>query len=206
MKKFGPVIAGVILIAVIALFGWLYFADYLEREKPSIRTDQTLVSVGKQKNIGIEYTDNRSGLSIIRVEITQEDQTRLIAEEMLSKRGTSKKLLPVTIDAAVLKLKNGPAVITLSAEDHALIKNRSVMTIPVQIDTIPPQIYPLNPLNYVNRAEPGSLFTEPPNRRPSMAFMSTTCFSPDTTFFFRGNPSVWFFSRCRLTAQTVGPA
>ncbi len=195
MKKFGPVIAGVILIAVIALFGWLYFADYLEREKPSIRTDQTLVSVGKQKNIGIEYTDNRSGLSIIRVEITQEDQTRLIAEEMLSKRGTSKKLLPVTIDAAVLKLKNGPAVITLSAEDHALIKNRSVMTIPVQIDTIPPQIYPLNPLNYVNQGGTGFIVYRTSKPAPVNGVYVNDVFFPGYNLLLQGKPvSVVFFA------------
>ena len=60
MKKFGPVIAGVILIAVIALFGWLYFADYLEREKPSIRTDQTLVSVrSEERRVGKECRSRR---------------------------------------------------------------------------------------------------------------------------------------------------
>ena len=195
MKKFGPVIAGVIVIAVIAVIGLLYFADYLEREKPSIRTDQPLVSVGKQKNIGIEFTDHRSGLSKIRVEITQDDQARLIAEETLYKRGTDRKLLPVTIDSTALKLKNGPAVITLSAEDHALIKNRSVVTIPVQIDTIPPQIYLLNPLNYVNQGGTGFVVYRTSKPAPVNGVYVNDVFTPGYNILLQGKPvSVVFFA------------
>jgi murein DD-endopeptidase MepM/ murein hydrolase activator NlpD len=54
------------------------------------------------------------------------------------------------MDAATLKLHDGPASLTLTAVDHSLWKNRTTVTRPVTIDFLPPQIFQLNTQNHIN--------------------------------------------------------
>jgi hypothetical protein len=54
------------------------------------------------------------------------------------------------VDAAALKLHDGPAILTITAVDHALWKNRITVTHPVTIDSLPPQIFQLNTQNHIN--------------------------------------------------------
>ncbi len=195
MKKIGPIVAVVVLIAVIAIFGWLYFANYLEREKPGIRTEQTLIAVGRQKDVRAEFTDTRSGLSLIRVQISQDDRSHLLAEEKIPSRGVNKKVLEFTIDSAALKLKNGPAVITFSAQDHGLVTNHSILIIPVQIDTLPPQSYLLNPVNYVNQGGTGFIVYRTSKPTVQTGVYVNDVFSPGYNIVLQGKPvSVVFFA------------
>ena len=54
------------------------------------------------------------------------------------------------MDAAALKLHDGPATLTLTAVDYSLWKNRTVVERPATIDFLPPQIFQLNPANHIN--------------------------------------------------------
>ncbi|MFO7570282.1 MAG: M23 family metallopeptidase [Smithellaceae bacterium] len=150
MKKFGPYIAIAVVLILIASLGWLYYADFLEREKPSILSNEAIVAIGKNRTIAITYSDNKSGLAFVKAEIIQEDQPHVLATEVVTSRGVKQKIMEVAIDTSALNLKNGSAVIRLTATDHSFFKNENILDIPVKIDTVPPYIYLLSSMNYVN--------------------------------------------------------
>lgn len=155
MKKFGFYLAIFLAVLIIGFLYWLYFADYLEREKPAIRLNQEITAIGKQKNIGITFSDRKSGLSNLKVEIVQDNKSQILADDNIPSRGTKEKVLQLTIDTAALKLHDGPATINVTAKDFALFKNQTILSIAVKIDTVPPQISILNPANYVNQGGTG---------------------------------------------------
>jgi murein DD-endopeptidase MepM/ murein hydrolase activator NlpD len=151
MKKFSSLIAMIVGVIFIAGLCWLYFGNYLEIEKPAIKSSQDINAIGKQKKVEIIFSDQKSGLSQMSVEIVQDNKVRALAAENITSRGTRQKILSLTIDTAALKLHDGPATIKLSATDCSLFKNQNILLLPVKIDTIPPQISLLNPINNVNQ-------------------------------------------------------
>ena len=155
MKKFVFYSAIFLAFLIIGSLYWLYFADYLEREKPTITLNQEIIGIGKQKNIGITFVDRKSGLSSLIVEIVQDNKGQILASDNIPSRGTKEKILQLTIDTAALQLHDGPAMINVTAKDFALFKNQTTLSIAVKIDTVPPQISILNPANYVNQGGTG---------------------------------------------------
>ena len=155
MKRFGFYLAIFLAVLIIGSLCWLYFADYLEREKPAITLNQEIIAIGKQKNIGITFSDRKSGLSNLKVEIVQDNKNQILADNNIPSRGTKEKVLQLTIDTATLKLHDGPATINVTAKDFALFKNQTTLSIAVKIDTVPPQISILNPANYINQGGTG---------------------------------------------------
>lgn len=155
MKKIGAYAAIVAIVLVAGAFGWLYFADYLDREKPVITLNQDIIAIGKKKDIGITFTDDASGLSRLTVEIVQDNKPHILARENITYRGNRKKMVQLTINTEELKLKNGPAVIHMTAADCSLFKNETILAAQIKIDTVPPQISILTPVNYINQGGAG---------------------------------------------------
>jgi len=155
MRRFGLYVTLIVVAAAAAALGWLYFTDRLERDKPSIKLGQDISSVGRKKDIGIIFTDKASGLSRLNVEIIQDDKSHPLITENIAGRGERQKALRLTVNTEDLQLKNGPAVIRVSATDHSLFKNESILALQVKIDTVPPQIFLLNPVNYINQGGTG---------------------------------------------------
>jgi murein DD-endopeptidase MepM/ murein hydrolase activator NlpD len=151
MKKYSSLVTVIVIAVIIAGLCWLYFGNYLEREKPAIKSGETITAVGKQRKLEITFTDEKSGLSRIAAEIIQDNKGQILAAEKITSRGNKQKKLSLTIDTAVLKLHDGPAQLKFTAEDHSLFKNQYILSLPVKIDTIPPQISLLNPVNNVNQ-------------------------------------------------------
>ena len=127
MKKIGAYATIAVILILAGTFGWLYFADYLDREKPVIKLNQDIIAIGKQKDIGITFTDAASGLSHLTVEIVQDNTPRLLARETISYRGNRQKVVQLTINTEALKLKNGPAIINMTATDCSLFKNETLL-------------------------------------------------------------------------------
>ena len=151
MKKFGSYIAISLAISIAAAVCFLYFFDYLEREKPVIKLNQEISAIGKLKNLGITFTDQKSGLSNIIVEIVQDNKGHILANEKISSRGTKQKILFVSIDTTSLKLHDGTATINITATDYSIFRNQTIDTFTVTIDTIPPQISLLSTINHINQ-------------------------------------------------------
>lgn len=179
MRRVGLYVTFAVVAVLVVALGWLYFTDRLERDKPVIKLTQDISSVGRQKDIGIIFTDQASGLSRLSVEIIQDDIPHPLALENITRRGVKEKNLRLRVNTDELKLKNGPAVIRISATDYSLFKNKSILAAQVKIDTVPPQIYILNPVNYVNQGGTGFI-----TYRTSKPATLTGVYVDDT--FFQG--------------------
>lgn len=155
MKRTGTYVTIAVIILLAGATGWLYFANYLDGTKPTITLDRNIIAIGNQQNIGITFSDEGGGLSSVKVEIIQDNQPRVLAQESIPSRGTRQKVVKLTANSGNLKLKNGPAVVRITADDFSLFNNETILDVPVAIDTIPPQISILNPVNYINQGGTG---------------------------------------------------
>ncbi|NTW76707.1 MAG: M23 family metallopeptidase [Syntrophaceae bacterium] len=171
MKKINLSVTAIIIAAIVIIaglgLGFLWWGNYLERETPSIKFNQDISIIGKQKKLDITFSDQKSGLSHIYAEIIQDNKGQILASENISAKGNKQKVLSLTIDTTVLKLHDGPATIKFTAADHALFKNENILSRPVTIDTIPLQIFPLNPVNHANQG--GTCFIAFRTSKPTAA-------------------------------------
>ena len=78
MKKFNLyyVIISIAILVTVTL-GWIFLGSYLEMEKPAIKFNQNLTSIGRQKTIDINFSDSISGLSHLKVETNAISMVRL---------------------------------------------------------------------------------------------------------------------------------
>ncbi len=156
MKKFNLFYVKIsIAILIIAALGWFFLGSYLEIEKPLIKFDQELTAFGRQKTMEINFSDSKSGLSHLNVEIIQDNKGQILVDKKIPSRGQKQEVLSLTMNAAELKLHDGPAIIKITATDYSLFKNQTVLSQTVKIDTIPPQINLLKTVNYINQGGTG---------------------------------------------------
>lgn len=155
MKKTAVIAAGVSLVLLICACVGLYFTGYLDREKPIIKPDANIMAFGKKKDIGIVFSDAKSGLCSLKVEIVQDNIPHVVYQETFSSRDNKEKAVKLTVDNEILKLKNGPAYINICASDCSFFKNETLLTQQIKIDTLPPQIFILNSINYLNQGGTG---------------------------------------------------
>jgi murein DD-endopeptidase MepM/ murein hydrolase activator NlpD len=155
MKKFRLYIEISIAILVIASLCWLFLGSYLELEKPVIKFDQEITAVGRQKTIGVIFSDSKSGISHLTAEIIQDSKGQILADKTIPSRGKKQEILSLIINTTDIKLHDGPAVIKITATDYSLFKNQTILSKSVNIDTIPPQINLLKTVNYINQGGTG---------------------------------------------------
>jgi murein DD-endopeptidase MepM/ murein hydrolase activator NlpD len=148
-------------ILVIAAMVWIFFGSYLELGKPSIKFDQEVKAIGKQKTIGITFSDSKSGISHVNVEIIQDNKGQILVDKKIPARGTKQEVLSVNFSAGELRLHDGPAVIKITATDHSLFQNQTILSQAVKIDTVPPQVNLLKNINYINQGGTGFVAYQP---------------------------------------------
>jgi hypothetical protein len=122
MKKFRFYVLISLAGLIAATVCFLYFFDYLEREKPAIKLNREIIAIGKLKNIGITFWDQKSGLSNIIVEIVQDNKGHILLNEKIPTRGTKQKILFVSIDTSSLNLHDGPATVNIKATDYSIFR------------------------------------------------------------------------------------
>ena len=195
MKKTGTYIMIAIIILLAGTAGWLYFANYLDGKKPTITLGRNIVAIGKQQDIGITFSDDGGGLSLLKVEIIQDSQPRVLAQEIIPAKGIKQKAVNLKADTESLKLKNGPAVLRVTADDFSLFNNETTLDVPVTIDTIPPQISILNPVNYLNQGGTGFIAYRISKRASSTGVYVDDQFAPGYTIpMTNGAMSVTYFA------------
>ena len=195
MKRTGAYAAIAIIILLAGVMGWLYFADYLDRGKPVIKLDSDILAVGKKKDIGMTFSDAASGLSRLKVEIVQDNKPHILAQETFPVRGNRQKVIRLTIKSEELKLINGPATIYITATDCSLFKNETIVAQQVRIDTLPPQIFVLNPVNYINQGGTGFITYRTSKPTASTGVYVDNRFSPGYTILVNNRPtSVTYFA------------
>jgi murein DD-endopeptidase MepM/ murein hydrolase activator NlpD len=149
MKTYTPHITAVLII-LIGVAGWWFFNSHGEWGKPVVKLSQEISAVGLNKPIDITFSDSGSGLRSINVTLSQDENTQLLSVMEYPDTGTREKNIVISIDPIAMKLHDGPAVLTASAVDHALWKNQTTLSKQIIIDTTPPRIYLLNPINNIN--------------------------------------------------------
>ena len=195
MKKIGIYAAVTVIILLVCALGWLYFADYLDREKPVIKLNQDIIAIGKKKDIGVTFSDAASGLSHVKIEIVQDNKPHILVQETFASRGNKQKMVQLTINTEELKLKNGPAIINVTAADCSLFKNETILAAQVKIDTVPPQIYILNPVNYINQGGTGFITYRTSKPTASTGVYINDYFASGHTITLSGRPtSVTYFA------------
>ncbi|NTW07067.1 MAG: hypothetical protein HGA29_04405, partial [Syntrophaceae bacterium] len=83
MKKINLSVTAIIIAAIVIIaglgLGFLWWGNYLERETPSIKFNQDISIIGKQKKLDITFSDQKSGLSHIYAEIIQDNKGQILA-------------------------------------------------------------------------------------------------------------------------------
>jgi len=149
MKTYRPHIIAV-LITLIAGLGFWFFNSWGELEKPTIQLDQELTAIGRSKTLNIAFADRKSGLSNSTVTMIQDNQTQVLSSLTYADSVSRESNVSVTIDPVAMKLHEGPATLHFSARDNSLWKNEATLTVPVNIDFMPPQIFLLTSTNIIN--------------------------------------------------------
>ena len=189
MKRFPLYIEVLIGVLVIAAVGWFFFGNYLEIGKPVIKFDQEVKAIGRQKTIGINFSDSQSGLSRITVEIIQDNKGQILADKMISPKGKLQETLPLAISAGDLKLHDGPATLKITATDYSLFKNQAVLIQQVKVDTVPPQINLLKNMNYINQGGTGFVAYQPSKPLASTGVYINNYLSPAHPTLIDNKPS-----------------
>jgi murein DD-endopeptidase MepM/ murein hydrolase activator NlpD len=140
----------VCLILLLAGGGGWFFFHVGEGVKPVVEIGADSTIIGLRKDLTVTFSDSGRGLRHTEIVITQDSQPRVLSAIDYPEAGVGRKAILVTVDAATLKLHDGPAILTLSAIDHSIWKNRITVTRPVTIDSLPPQIFQLNTQNHIN--------------------------------------------------------
>jgi murein DD-endopeptidase MepM/ murein hydrolase activator NlpD len=149
MKKTFWYAIGCVILLLAGGSLW-FFLTVGENDSPRIVVEGDPVMIGKQKLLTAIFSDQGTGLRRTEIVITQDGRPRLVSAVDYPEKGIRNKPVSVAVDAAALKLHDGPATLTITAVDYSLWKNRTVVERPATIDFLPPQIFQLNPANHIN--------------------------------------------------------
>ncbi len=149
MKKNFWYTVGCVILLLAGGSVW-FFLTVGENDPPRIVVEGDPVMIGKQKLLTAAFSDRGTGLRHTEIVITQDSRPRLVSSIDYPEKGVRDKPVSVAVDAAALKLHDGPATLTITAVDYSLWKNRTVVERPASIDFLPPQIFQLNPANHIN--------------------------------------------------------
>ncbi len=130
------------------------FNTVLEFEKPAIDLKEDLSTIGPGKSIALTVSDQKSGIRNVSVTISQDGKDQVVLSENYP-GGTKEQALSPELNLRGLHLKDGPATITITAEDHSWLKNRTTLAVETSIDTVPPQIGLISSAHNVNAGGTG---------------------------------------------------
>jgi murein DD-endopeptidase MepM/ murein hydrolase activator NlpD len=190
MKWFRFDIKILIAVAIIAVLGvWFIFGNYIEIGRPEIKLDQDIKAIGRQKTIGIIFSDSKSGLSRITAEVIQDNKGQILADKIITEKGKEQETLTLSVSPADLRLHDGPAVIKVTATDYSLFKNQAVAIHQVKIDTIPPLINLVKNINYINQGGTGFVAYQPSKALTSTGVYINDYLSPAHAILIDNKPS-----------------
>jgi hypothetical protein len=140
----------VFAVILIALGAWWFLSTVGETGKPSVEIGREAGAIGKQKEIGVVFSDKGQGLRHTEVAIIQDNKRHVISTMDYPHKKEAHKKETIAVDASALKLHDGGASLTAAAVDYSLWKNRAEASLPIRIDLLPPQISLSTVQNYIN--------------------------------------------------------
>ena len=190
MKRFNLLYIKIsIAILVIVALGWFFFGSYVEIGKPAIKFTQDVTAIGRQKTLEINFSDSQSGLSHLNVEIIQDNKGQILADKKIPSRGIKQEILSLNINTGELRLHDGPATIKITARDHSLFQNQTILSKAVKIDTVPPQINLLKNINYINQGGTGFVAYQPSKALATTGVYINNYLSPAHAVLIDNKPS-----------------
>ena len=161
-----------LLIAALVL-AWFLF----EMERPLVELGREIKVLGGQVELPVTARDKKSGLSLLTVTLKQGEKEETLFTRHFPSQGRFGKAGPnefseqVLIKAKEAGFTEGPAELTVEARDHSLLGffrgNRGVLTVPVTVDTTPPQVHLLGPKRSIQPGGSAAVVysvSEPPAR------------------------------------------
>jgi murein DD-endopeptidase MepM/ murein hydrolase activator NlpD len=150
--KFIAVLFVLVLIAVVAFFGYTY--KRWEGSPPQVTLDHDFKALGRNAPVKITVADPGTGLKQVTIRLKQGDQEIVLADETMeplpSKTWDVGKLIAARSDVS-----EGPAAFSVTAVDHSLRSftrgNRTEVTKEFQFDLKPPQLEILDGQHYINQ-------------------------------------------------------
>lgn len=193
----------IIAVLVVAALAWVFFGNYIEIGKPVIKFDHELKAIGRQKNIGINFSDSKSGLSQISAEIIQDNKGQILADQIISPKGKSQETLSLIINAAELRLHDGPALLKVTATDNSLLKNKAVLMQEIKIDTVPPMINLVKNINYINQGGTGFVAYQPSKTLASTGVYINDYLAPAHATLIDNKPSFFTYFALPMNADKI---
>jgi murein DD-endopeptidase MepM/ murein hydrolase activator NlpD len=154
-----PLIVGIAVVLVVAILaGGLYFAPRFERQAPAIKVTPDSDMVGMAP-IEIDITDQGAGLRSITATLSAGGTEHPIETETFA---TPPRVKKISIALAKIKgIKEGPAVLRITARDRSLWKwfggNETVVQKAFTIDITPPVLQLIATDAYINFGGAGAI-------------------------------------------------
>jgi murein DD-endopeptidase MepM/ murein hydrolase activator NlpD len=146
------------LIVLFLLAGAGYYAyTRLEREAPVVSTMTTQAFVGAEYHHLFRFKDAGSGIRHVRIWLDSNGKTYMLAEQeypgsMLTGAELAlEREVEVTVKPKELGVGDGSASLNAEATDYGWLANKSLVSVPLAIDTTPPHASLLTGLTYVRR-------------------------------------------------------
>ncbi len=139
-----------IALAFIMIATVTFFLTVGEISKPVISVTPQITHIGERSSITAIFEDKQSGLSQIKVIVTQGKETHTLINQTYRGESEKKKTLAFVIEPRTLKLSDGPATISLFAYDRSLWRNEGILHVLVTIDAHPPQLSLVSPITHIN--------------------------------------------------------
>jgi murein DD-endopeptidase MepM/ murein hydrolase activator NlpD len=140
------------IIAAIVLIG-LNFSRW-EAGPPQVTFDREFNSLGKNPILNLSVADEGSGLNHVTVRVKQKDAEVVLVDDGLNNEPSKSYDLGKLI-AGNSKIAEGPATLTVTAADHALLRffspNRTEVTREFKLDVTPPMVEVLTGQHYINQ-------------------------------------------------------
>ncbi len=156
-----PVVFLLLLAPLVLLAVWR-----MEGKAPSIESDLAAPAIGKTpRTVTVEIREQGRGLKDIQAHIAQAERDILLDDVqfegsmLLSGSGVESHRLDLVLDPAQLKLADGDAILRIQAADYSWRNwwngNRTVVEIPLTVDSKPPTITTLSRFHYINQGGSG---------------------------------------------------
>ena len=147
------------LALILAAAGGYVLINYFEGAKPQIEASILPAWLGKKTNISFNVNDTKSGLRSINIVLVQGNiEKQVFAKEYPQKKqgvsdGHFKETINIEIDAKTLGLKEGDALLSITAVDYSMRRlmkgNIAELSQTVVVDTKPPKIRIIHSERYI---------------------------------------------------------
>lgn len=158
-----------LLLAAVGCGVYAYII-YFEGEKPLISLETTSDYLGVNNSIEFSASDTKSGLKLVVVTLTQGETVKELVRLNFPRAGkTTEKFTvlstePITIEPKKLGFKDGPATLSIEAEDHSFrgffSGNTARYSKEMIIDTSAPKIHILHSERYIQPGGSGIFISE----------------------------------------------